>query len=135
MAKSRLALRNKLIRTINEDWAEKFGAKAHGLPPPIPGREVDSEFHWRFVQGIARNGRAIVIYPLLARFEKIPFRICHYMMEFEKRGAIVGCAEGLGDCYCIVADNPAEYRRFKKTYSHRKWFEYYSKGKVNDRTD
>lgn len=134
MKKSRLALRNRFIKVINEDWAEKFGARAHGLLAPIPGSESDADFHWRFVQGVAKDGKALLIYPILGRDEKIPFRICRYMLDFEARGAIVGCAESVGDLYCIVANNPEEYKRPKKSYYYRRWHEHYLKGKKDGTT-
>lgn len=117
---NRLRLRNKIIKHLN-GW-QQLGcmAREFSTSPAVRGRDRN-RFIWRLVSGVAKDGRAILIYPIRDRREKVPKLICELMMQYEGRQAIVGCALHIGDAWDIVSDNEAEYKRKQQTYSYRYW--------------
>ncbi len=121
--KGRINLRNRIERFLNEHAT--FGCKVHSGVTPSPKKQVKAKerFFWRFVTGTAKDGRTILIYPMILRNERIPVPICEYMKEIESRNALVGTAENLGDAYTIVVDDPIEYKRAKKTRMHEYWLQ------------
>lgn len=129
-SKGKLRQRNKFIRTIN-NW-QQLGAFA--FPGPTAefrtntnNSKAPNRFLWRLVCGISKDGKIIMIYPVKDRRDPVPRVVSEMMMEADSRGGIVGAAEHLGDLWCIVADDPVSYKRAKKTYAHRVWFEHYQK--------
>lgn len=127
----RIALRNKFAKYLNEH--EKFDCKVHSGMVPAPKTRVwTKERHfWRFIAGTAKDGKTILIYPLTSRNERIPVSICEYMTEIAKKSQYVGCAENLGDVFCIMADDPLNYKRAKKTYYYEYWMKKQTEKKEN----
>jgi hypothetical protein len=73
--------------------------------------------------GVARDGRAILLYPIRAHNKSggfLPKAVREFMMEYEHRNALVGTCVEIGDAFDIVVDNAAEYPRKKRTYTHLK---------------
>lgn len=130
--RGRVYLRNKLIHHLN-NW-QQLGCLVRPWPTTaIPKRKGKERFLGRLIWGVAKDGRAILILPILSRKTKIPFNLCSLMVNYEGRGAIVGCAEHLGDSWDIVFADESQHKRKQKTYLHRFWLEQYqSKGKDND---
>lgn len=128
---TRLRLRNKIIHHLNQ-W-QQLGCIAYEFARPAPwGRNNKNRYNWRLVSGVAKDGRAILIYPITDRRRKIPKLIVKLMMELEGRGALVGCAPDIGSAWDIVFDNEAEHKRKAYTYLHRYWNEKYLKSKGNE---
>lgn len=137
---NQVRLRNKFVRTIN-NWPQLGAYSWYGATPTtrlsggdenrVGIGQKDKHILWRLVGGVARDGRLILIYPLVKYRDEVPFTISQLMMEAESRGAIVGTACNIGDVYTIVADNPTEYKRCQRTYSYRNWFGRQSKEKKN----
>lgn len=126
----RIKLRNKIARTLN-NW-QQLGCLVRVGPW---GRETvrRERYFWRLVSGVAKDGRAILIYPLSVESENIPFSVCSLLMEYEGRGAITGCAKNIGDAWCIVSDDEKEYKRPKRTWYYRRWYNLYKESKQDGR--
>lgn len=73
------------------------------------------------MSGVAKDGRAILIYPIISRFSRLPGPVVKLMMEYESRGAIVGTAEDVNDGWDIVADDAKNYKRKQKSFGHLYW--------------
>lgn len=116
---NRVSLRNKFVDFLNNK--EMLGCRVYSGVAPHSKYKVKSKekFFWRFVMGTAKDGRTILIYPLINRSEQMPVSVFTYMAETEDLGAIVGTARNIGDCFLIVVDNPIEYKRTKQTRKHR----------------
>ncbi len=134
--RGRVFLRNKIERTLNSGaWAE-LGCKVYSGVSPGQKRRIKAKdrHFWRFVMGTAKDGRTILIYPLMHHCEMIPISIWEYMIELEERNALVGCALNLGDAWCIVSDNPSEYKRAQRTFLHQYARQRYNERKMNNGT-
>lgn len=126
MPENRIKLRNKICSQL-QAWEKRLEiSNIHIDPTPISRAGHDKLFH-RFIHGIAKGGRAILIYPIIKRTEQMPKGICAYMMNFELAGGIVGCADGISDAWDICYPVEGEYTRKQKTYLYRWWGNYYRK--------
>lgn len=132
--KGRIALRNHFVKFLNDH--PKFDCKAHSGLAPAPKKRVNAkERHfWRFVCGTAKDGRTILIYPMILRNERVPIFVAKYMSEIADKSPYVGCATDLGDVYCIIANDPIEYPRADKTNSFRYWIKKYQESKNGSTT-
>lgn len=127
MKPSRLTLRNRILRQL-QAWPQ-LGCVAHELhrAPKYTGRENSgnrrdlSFFLWRLIGGVAKDGRAILLYPVLDRAEVVPGVVSSFMIEYESRGALVGCVTDISDAWDVVFGNESEYKRKARTYSFRYW--------------
>lgn len=128
--RGRLHLRNKIVEHLNR-W-QQLGCLVKPHSAGMVSKTGKERFLGRLISGVAKDGRAILILPILSRKTKIPFNLCRLMMQYDGRGAIVGTAEHIGDAWDIVYADPKQYKRKAKTYLYRFWFEKYSKGKKDD---
>lgn len=119
--KGRISIRNKFVRFINEH--HEFGAKVSSGPVPAPKKRVTSkERHfWRLISGTAKDGRTILIYPLLLRNERVPIFVCQYLAEIADKTPYVGLAETIGDVLCILKNDQLNYPRADRTFYFRYW--------------
>lgn len=128
---TRISLRNKCIHHLN-NWQQlgclvrEYSASRHKV-----GKDR-SRFTWRLITGVAKDGRAILLYPIIRKQDKVPHSVCRMMSEYEGRGAIVGCVENIGDAWDVVQANEKEYKRKARTYLHRYWLEKYKKSKERE---
>lgn len=129
MKQGRLALRNRIVTALNS-W-EQLGCIAFAGPAPGYAREKygKQKYFWRLVSGVAKDGRAVLIYPVRNRWDRVPRKVVRLMLELEGRGAIVGTAENIGDAWCIAAADTVEYKRAKKTFLHQYWHQRYQREK------
>lgn len=66
----------------------------------------------------------------------MPGAICRIMMEVENRGGLAGTALNVGDVYVILADNPKEHKRPRRTFRHQdRWEELQKRNNNGSRTD
>ena len=128
--KNRLSHRNQLARQLVA-WGDRLGVYVDEqyIAPSTKMRDRNRFFFWRLIRGVAMDGRAIVLYPILNRLDPVPLLVSRLMMLYAKRGAIVGCVLDIGDCWDVVYDNPLEYKRKVRTFSYRFW---YNKRKKKD---
>ena len=117
----RIKLRNKIEAFLNNH--PDFGCRVHSGISPAPKKRVRSKerHYWRFVTGTAKDGRTILILPILTRNERVPVSLCEYLEEIAVKSPYVGMAENLGDVFCIIMNDPVEYPRDAKTTYWRYW--------------
>lgn len=134
---NRVRLRNKFVNVIGR-WPQ-LGAFAWRGATPLPRKTHfprDPDFLWRVICGVTRDGRALMIYPILHHREKMPGAICRIMIEVQSRGGLVGTALNIGDVYVILADNPSEHKRPRRTFRHQdRWEELQKRNKNGSRAD
>lgn len=118
MKQGRIALRNKLIRFINNSWQDQFGAFV------IPGdnmfrrdanEDLRKNFH-RLIIGANRDGKGIFIYPQTHMRIGVNATIRAFLQKMAARGAIVGVAYDSGDAWDILEG----LKRKRRTYSYQK---------------
>jgi hypothetical protein len=108
---NKVRLRNRIVDHLN---AAGLGCFVESIK-----REF-AEISRHLVWGVAKDGRAILIYPIgPKRTGDFSKRVATLMEEFEKRGAIVGCAASIGDAWDIVYSDETVYKRKKRTYNHK----------------
>lgn len=120
---TKLRLRNKIIHHLNQ-W-QQLGClvRENATKPNRRDLKRMNRHSWRLVTGVARDGRSIMIWPIKDRYEPVPQVICNLMLEYEGRGAIVGCAVHIGDAWDIIYDDEKVHKRKAQTYSFRYWHE------------
>lgn len=108
-----LLIRNRIARAL-ENW-QQLGCRVIKGDRffVVRGEKKQAGMHL-FVFGCAKDGRAILIYPMPWR-NRVPLQIARFMLDFHERGALVGCAKDIGDAHDIVADSP-EHQRKRRTY-------------------
>lgn len=118
---NRIRLRNRIRDFLNSKAVLDCKVEAGPISGVVAAsrRNVKKYFE-RLVTGTAKNGRTIVIYPLVSKDDSVPRAICDHMKEIETRGGIVGTAKSIGDAFCIVVDSQ-EYPRFNHTFLHHYW--------------
>ena len=110
-------LRNKIIKNLHE-W-EQLGCRVYSGAALFRDRRAgDPRFRhfWRLVFGVAKDGRAILVYPMPDRKGRIPDHIVDLLAEYHDRGALAGCAADIGDAWDIVVSDPKEYPRKSRTF-------------------
>jgi hypothetical protein len=128
---SRIRLRNKIVFHLNK-WQQLGCLVRSGAGVSIIRRaRSKTGLATRLVSGVARDGKAILIYPVMDRKDRVPGEICKVMAEYESRGAIVGTACDIGDAWDIVFNDESQYKRKQKSYLHRYWLEK-NKGKDDE---
>lgn len=135
---TRVRLRNKLVKTIN-NWQQLGAIAWPGISPghrsSFRGGNDKTQGYWRMVGGTSKDGKTIMIYPIISRWEAMPLAVCQMMVELESRGALVGCAANIGDAWCIVSNDEKEYKRAKRTWYHHDWLEKHSRRKNGSREE
>lgn len=131
MRKNRIRLRNHIVHHLN-NWQQLGCYVRAGVSPRLTQKNKNKgTYEPRFVSGVAKDGRAILIYPITSKFAHVPAPVVALMMEYDSRGAIVGTAENESDAFDIVVCNEKEYPRKQKTWGHRYWLDK-QKRKTND---
>lgn len=124
--RSLIWLRNRIIRALNETWTHLDCFVVTGDHFFGMGQKKKLIGHHLFIMGVANDGRAIVLYPIRQENKssgKVSLATQKFMLEYEKRGAIVGTCADISDAYDVVIDDEREYPRKKRTFVYRKTWE------------
>lgn len=116
--RGRVWLRNKIISFLNSK--PQLGCKVFaGVTPAVQrARGKQDQYFSRLITGIARDGRMIVIYPIIHWPDRIPKAVCKYMGEVDALCGIVGTASNIGEAWDIVICDEKEYPRTERTRLH-----------------
>lgn len=123
---NRIKLRNKICAQL-QDWEERLGVHNVRIDPTPASPFGRNKLFHRFIRGIAKDGRSLLIYPIISRTEQMPIAICEEMEAADAAGAIVGCADGISDAWDIVFCDELEYPRKQKSYRYKWWGARYRK--------
>ncbi len=105
---NRIKLRNKICSQL-QDWEKRLELSSVRIDE-TPANGKRKLFH-RFIRGIAKGGRVLLIYPIVSRKEQMPRAICEEMMAVEAAGGVVGCADGISDAWDVAVCDEKEYPR------------------------
>lgn len=120
--KNLIWLRNRIIEALN-NW-EQLGCHvfAGDYFFGMGQKRKNTGFHL-LIFGVSKDGKAIVLYPIRPHNKSggiLPKSVREFMMEFDSRGALVGTCVEIGDAWDVVKNDPIEYPRKKRTYTHLK---------------